>query len=484
MQGSGTVLPERRGGGAPSHSSLIPGAPALPTLGGGHEGREAGSLLGRGVPQGMPVMQPAPAMPASQPLHQPMPRGSRPLRRPKRASNIFMFSLAVIFLLGTLAAAGWMFREPLMEIVHKYMPAGNETPVEAPVPSPKSVVSAPAPGTESEPVNAPAPTVVAEPPPEKPAIAGFDPDEPAPPKAVPLTDDERTALTAGPGMSNSQPPAPAVPDATPGSGLQEVPQPAPDTKSGVARADIEIEVPEEAKPAAEALMKFLTARTLEDRLRHSLAPDFMRPLMERYYKGAPEGPVKVDAVGLVRFDPKPQIGGGAHAVFGLESREWEFPIPVMLEEGKDGFRVDWLSFVEFKDRLLERFFENYQEGPARFHVGITRTHYFDDKVPNSGSKDAFLVSPAPPNPWKTTVFLDKDSPLARDLRERIPWGAQVWAVVELEWVKLGATQWVQLAAVPQLNWYSVPAANGQAGGGPSSQNQLPNEIQRAAPVGR
>jgi hypothetical protein len=33
----------------------------------------------------------------------------------------------------------------------------------------------------------------------------------------------------------------------------------------------------------------------------------------------------------------------------------------------------------------------------------------------------------------------------------------VWAVVELEWKKLGSQQWVELVSMPQMHWYSVPA---------------------------
>lgn len=249
-----------------------------------------------------------------------------------------------------------------------------------------------------------------------------------------------------------------------------------------------IEVTAEAKPAADALLKFLNAADLKERLRHTLAANSMKPIMERYYQAQPDGPVRVDSIGLVRYDPKPQMGGGAHVVFGVESRTWEYPVPVMLEETKDGFQVDWLSFVEFKDRLLEKFFEGYQEGPARFHVGITRTHYFEDKVPNSGNKDAFRVSPAPPNPYLTTVFVEKDSQVGRELKDRIPWGSQVWAIVELEWVKLGTQQWVQLAAVPQLNWYSVPneskSSEAKAKTGRNSGSGPADEVQRAVPVGR
>lgn len=262
--------------------------------------------------------------------------------------------------------------------------------------------------------------------------------------------------------------------------------PPPETAS---TAGLRLEdITDEAKPAAEALQKFLKSANLQERLQHTLASDVMRPIMERYYASNPDGPIVVDAIALVRYDPKPQVGGGAHAVFGLESKTWEFPVPVMLEMNNGRFRVDWLSFVEFKDRLLEKFLAGHQDGPARFHVGITRTHYFDDKVPNASSKDVFLISPAPPNPFSSMIFLDKDSDLGRELRDKIPWGSQVWAIVELEWMKLGTQSWVQLSAVPQLNWYSVPSApkaqRDGAGSSPLADDEVPTETQKAVPIGR
>ena len=80
--------------------------------------------------------------------------------------------------------------------------------------------------------------------------------------------------------------------------------------------------------------------------------------------------------------------------------------------------------------------------------------------------------------------MDKDSDLARELRDKVPWGAQVWAIVELEWNKLGNLSWVSLSAVPQLNWYSVPATEGSAAQRSPMESQVPTETQKAVPVGR
>jgi hypothetical protein len=215
-------------------------------------------------------------------------------------------------------------------------------------------------------------------------------------------------------------------------------------------------IPPAAKPAVEALKKFLAAKSVSERLQYTLGPDMMKPHMERYYSRSPDGPVEVDAIQFVRMDPNPELGTGRHCILSVENKTWEYPVPVMLEEKEDGFKVDWISFVEFKDRMLEKFFQTYMEGKACFHVGIIRQHYFSDGVPNLDRKDVFRVSPAPPNAFQSSVFLDKDSPLAEDLRDRLPWETHVWAVVELEWKKLGTQQWVELSAVPQMHWYSLP----------------------------
>lgn len=216
-------------------------------------------------------------------------------------------------------------------------------------------------------------------------------------------------------------------------------------------------IPEESKAAVKAMKQFLAATTVDERLRFTLGADVMKPQMERYYQQASAGPVTVERIEFVRQDPNPVGGAGRHCILSLESKAWEFAVPVMLEEESDGFKVDWRAFVEFKDRLLEKFFKTYQEEPLRFHVGIQRAHYFGDEVRDRSRKDCFRVSPAPPNSFLGDVFLEKGAELANELRTSMPWETHIWAVVELEWKKQGSQQWVELKAVPQMHWYSLPA---------------------------
>ncbi len=232
------------------------------------------------------------------------------------------------------------------------------------------------------------------------------------------------------------------------------PQSPTSPKSGTADEE---EIPKEAEAAVQAMKQFLAATTVEERLRHTLEADAMKPLMERYYKQASDGPVIVDRIQFVRQDPNPVAGAGRHCILTLENKAWKFSVPVMLEEKPDGFKVDWVAFVEFKDRLLEKFCQTYQKEPVRFHVGIQRQHYFEDGVPDLARKDCFRIEPAPPNSFQGHAFLEKDTAFAKELRTSIPWETHIWAVVELEWKKQGSQQWVELKAVPQMNWHSFPA---------------------------
>lgn len=486
----------QRQGAVPGHSTLIPGAPPLMVNTPANDGF-GGGLLARALPsvplQPTSLTAPLEAHAADADQARPPSAGfvpshvnpsrSRPLTKPKRSSNVFMIGLALLLLAGALCIVGWFFRHPIQQMVAKF--TSSTDVVEETAPSlPIQTEAAPVEETtpKAKPADSDSPKI------DQPSKAELVADADIP-KAMAEKEQE---MPVKPVMEEAAKPAEST--------LVEVPSPEGDKpeKPNAASANVaktgtletkpvKVAVSPEAESAAEALKKFLSATNMAERLNYTLAADAMKPIMERYYSVNADGPILIDAIGLVTYHPKPQIGGGAHAIFGVESKTWEFPVPVMLEDVGGSFKVDWLSFVEFKDRLLEKFLLNFQEGTARFHVGITRTHYFEDKVPNSAGKEAFRISPAPPNPFMATVFVDKDSSIDRDLRDKIPWGAQVYAIVELEWTKLGNQAWVQLKGVPQLNWYSVPAAPKavRASSPPSSSSiEVPTETQRAVPIGR
>ncbi len=401
------------------------------------------------------------------------------LRTPK-GTNFIRLAFAALFLLGFMGLVGFFLKEHAIGMfpgLAGYLEPDPESLI--PETAPAVTVPASTPVTETSKGSTPEPIPVVEPSSlsgqnsRTTNLVGFDPVEPTFPDTQPATAEaakevreasSESGLSAPPILlrESSAPPGmvrPAtLPDEVVQGSMAGTSQPVAPSVPSPSLSAIKEQAPEEARDAVNALKRFLQASNVSERLSYTLGAEVMKPLMERYYSRAADGPVMVDRIDFVRMDPNPELGSGRHCIFSLENKTWEYPVPVMLEEQPDGFKVDWLAFVEFKDRLLEKFFENYQEGAARFHVGIIRHHYFEDNVPNLDRKYAFRVSPAPPNTFQASVFLNKESPLAEQLRTRLPWETHVWAVVELEWKKLGTQQWVELSAIPQMHWYSLPTA--------------------------
>lgn len=292
-------------------------------------------------------------------------------------------------------------------------------------------------------------------------------------------------------MPPTAPPPP--PSATPSNALVEVPT-APGSKG--APAPVTAEEPEifvksssEARPAAETLSRFFRAATWQERLGLTQAPEKMRPLMERYYAANADGPLRVKTIELIRHDKAPEIGTPL-CVFQVTGPDLQEPLPIMVESSPGGWKVDWLTFTEFKDRLLLRFLQRWQDEPGRFHVMVRRTHYFDEDVPNLDRKHCFELMPPTPG-FSGFAFVPKGTPLAMTLDRAIGWEVHnLAAVVEVQWRKEDRYQWVEITAVPQFNWRSTPAAPAvaQPAKSPSQENvdailaPRPVKPPKAAPV--
>jgi hypothetical protein len=279
--------------------------------------------------------------------------------------------------------------------------------------------------------------------------------KPEPPKPMHVPG---TAIGKNVGPVDS--PITSTPSVTPPSGIP----PQTSTNGNVHSAsltadtaqDVVVQATPESKRAVDSLQKFFAAKNLAQRIPLTLGGANMKTLMERYYAKKDSGPISVDEIKLLRYDPAPDTGGGPHCVFTVASKQWESPpIPVMLQGESGAFKVDWLAFVEFRDNLLFEFLSGWQDVPARFHVGIRRTHYFEADVPDLDEKICFEIQP--PANFFGYVFVPKNTPLAADLTSRIGWETlTAYVIVELRWKRLGEMKWVELTNVPQMNWYSFP----------------------------
>ncbi|MCE9520293.1 MAG: hypothetical protein K8R87_12170 [Verrucomicrobia bacterium] len=280
-------------------------------------------------------------------------------------------------------------------------------------------------------------------------------------KALPVEPDDASKKPRNYIAPETIAPIPPAPGSSSNPALVEVP---PSEKGRPAAATLGDEKPVyikasgEAKPAAEILNKFFQAKTWQERLLYTQPQEKVRPLMERYYADNPDGPLRVSSIELIRHDKSPEIGTPL-CVFQVSGPDLPEPLPVMVESSPEGWKVDWLTLTEFKDKLLLRFLQKWQDEPARFHVMVRRTHYFDEDVPNLDKKHCFELMPPTPG-YSGYAFIPKGSPLALNLDRSIGWEvANLAAIVELRWRKQDRYQWVEITAVPQFNWRSTLPAN-------------------------
>ena len=257
-------------------------------------------------------------------------------------------------------------------------------------------------------------------------------------------------------------PDPNIPPSQPATPLVEVPpgtvpkaMPVPD-----APVELTVKATPETQPAVEVLKKFFAAKTWRERLKYVQLPEQLEPNMEEYYASNPDGPISIGHIELLRHDKAPQQGS-PHCVFEVSGPGLEGSLPIMVEDSKTGYQVDWLTFTEFKDKLLLKFGQTYTERPARFHVMVRRTHYFDDDVPQMDKKQCFELQPPMPG-FTVNVFASKGTPLAKELDRNLGWEvANAAAIVELQWRKQDNYQWIELVNVPQYHWRTMPPGEQQ-----------------------
>ncbi len=240
-------------------------------------------------------------------------------------------------------------------------------------------------------------------------------------------------------------------------GLMEVP-PANTGTAMIPQAQVNIFVKAtpDTQPVVDILKKFFGAQNWQERLKYVQLPEKVKVLMEQYYASNPDGPIVVNHIELLRHDAKPPQGS-PHCVFQVGGPGLNVLLPIMVEMNAEGGKVDWLTFTEFKDNLLLKYVQTFQEQPARFHVMIRRAHYFDDDVPALDKRQCFNMAPPMPG-FTANAFVEKGSILSQELDRNLGWEVSNAAViVEIAWRKQDNYQWLELTGVPQYNWRNESA---------------------------
>ena len=275
---------------------------------------------------------------------------------------------------------------------------------------PPQVPPLPAPVGESSAASAPLPL------PGIPTAAIPVPDQPTPPLPAPLL--EPTPPAVSPVVSSSDP--------------------------AMARKD-----------SLKTLEQFFQASTMEERLAYSQDPDKIRKEMALYSETHPPAPFAVQETTFLTEGEVPDSSRKFH-LYNVLLKDRETPIPMAVEETKDGYRVDWSAFIESYHHRLRAFFNAPTETPGRFRVMLRRAHYFGPAVPGQDSvRIAYTVEP-PTRDDTFHVWVDKESLVYREklaTGERSSWDAESYVIVELRW--RGDDQqgrWVGLHGITSDSW--------------------------------
>ncbi len=319
----------------------------------------------------------------------------------------------------------------------------------------------------------------APPPPVEPAIATIPqtpsgelpPDEDLPSVTSPVI--PRLESPTVPSPSDPAPPDSAPPAAEPPSTQIETPeirrahiQPTPgllieEIPATAAKVDsLNPMEPSDTPPAPSilqqprnALESFLAAPNWQQRLPMIQHADKLRPQILDYYTSHSDGVVKTDSVDFLTSQPTPN-GNEVFYLFNVQMKGGH-AFPVAVEKMQGSYRIDWQSFVEFKDLLLPEFFKTYSPESASFHVVLERKHYFGTDVPNQDRKLCFSVEPPVPGYSNYAWVSDSDLELITKLGVRAEFGQTSYPIVTLRWVKeTNGVAYVVLEKIRSDNWRS------------------------------
>jgi hypothetical protein len=219
---------------------------------------------------------------------------------------------------------------------------------------------------------------------------------------------------------NPVPPVASLPPELPPAPVEpspEIPSP-PGPESPTATEPPPIK--EIAAPEA-ALKAFLSAPDWQSRAKHVLHPERVSKKMEAYHADVPDGPTTALSLAVIDTS-QDDAGKEAHLFTYLVGTE-TYPkgFPVVIVQTPEGWKVDWESFVEFRDDHFRRFAAGEGSDAGDFHLFVRNFHYFGAPFPGSNKLTAFRVDP-PMTERDQYAFVTTGSDLHKTLAAATEWG--------------------------------------------------------------
>ena len=191
---------------------------------------------------------------------------------------------------------------------------------------------------------------------------------------------------------------------------------------------------DEVIKAQSAVHALVTASNVDTLVPLIFWGESFRETLQSYYETRPFRPLRDTAIER-QFDGKVPGTGARAFIFSVVHPDHPRGFPVSAEATPEGYKIDWESYVQWRDEWLRGFIENRPSGPYALFVVLRRTHYFNDDVARLEDRLAFKVTSAVPGDAGTTAFVEARSEAGRSMAESFEWGKIYFPVVELEWVR-------------------------------------------------
>lgn len=273
-----------------------------------------------------------------------------------------------------------------------------------------------------------------------------------------ITNHFKNAIPSGP-LVVQPPPAGNPPPSPPEENIAATP---PDTSAAPPAAAVP-PPPVESEPqpkkilatAEGTLRAFLESPDWKARSVFVLSPDHVRPKMEAYARNNPDGPTAFRSFSVKHSEVDPD-SGSTLLIFQVEPSGDGAVIPVAVLETEDGWRIDWESFVEFRDDHFKQFTDGPSDLKGEFHLIVTLP---DDVSPDVHENEKFAgYVLAPPLPERRRIaFIEKSNPAYQQLREATANGKIFTPVLELTKQDVGGGKsFLKILSIRATNWWPQP----------------------------
>ena len=395
---------------------------------------------------------------------------------PRRSS--FGVIIGTLLVLGVLVAAGSTVLPPgaLQEWLGKILPPqamemvfGRHPSASADGSSQDEIPAKPAPpprlpplGRSSNEPDAPSEEPVVLPAPEPPVV------EPPPvPAVIPPPPVLPPAPEPEPASPESIPPAPVAEDTplptvtpppivetvtSPGSDIPDSPPPlVPDGPEPVTSS-----ISDAQAGAQEALTLFLHARTWQERMALSHGGDQLLNEMQAYYATHKDGPHPPASVEFIASAPLPE-GSRTVQIFHVTFDDLPQGFPVPVQETAEGWKIDWETFVEFREGRLKKFLAQYQEAPAVFRVRLQTVAPQENGALELENSYHFRIA-APIDGHEGHAYARRDdSIVGPKLANKLEPNTTHYVMAKLKWVKnTNGRAYVELRDITSESWRNEP----------------------------